>query len=122
MRRCAGTSVRSSTGRSARWSALRPGSWPVFVAVLLVDAGAGGGRVLRVLAVAVLAVPVRVGLGGLLVLAVAAPYWWFSHGALADACMDLMPLWALGTLGIWAAWEWMAGAGRRRVVGVVATG
>jgi alpha-1,2-mannosyltransferase len=69
-----------------------------------------------------LTTPVRVGLGGLLVLAVAGPYWWLSHGALADVLMDVLPLWAVGTLALWAGAERRPAAGTRRVVGVLSPG
>lgn len=47
--------------------------------------------------------PVRALLWGLVVLTIAAPYWWFSHGAAADAFDAALPLWTAATLVVWGA-------------------
>ena len=58
------------------------------------------------------AASVRLGLVGLLALAVAAPYWWFSSGVLADVLVDVLPLWALAVLALWCASALAARTGR----------
>lgn len=50
--------------------------------------------------------PVRTMLWVLLALSVTAPYWWFHGGAPAQLADDLMPLWALACLAVWAELEW----------------
>jgi alpha-1,2-mannosyltransferase len=47
--------------------------------------------------------PVRMMLWGLIALTMAAPYWWFSHGSLADACEAILPVWAAAALLMWTA-------------------
>ncbi len=46
--------------------------------------------------------PVRIMLWGLLALTVAAPYWWFSHGILADAAEAVLPAWTAAVLLVWS--------------------
>jgi len=46
--------------------------------------------------------PVRIMLWGLLALTVAAPYWWFSHGILADAAETVLPAWTAAVLLVWS--------------------
>jgi alpha-1,2-mannosyltransferase len=48
---------------------------------------------------------IRTLLWGLVALAVAAPYWWVSHGAGADVAEAIMPLWASATLLAWSVIE-----------------
>lgn len=43
--------------------------------------------------------PVRIMLWGLLALTIAAPYWWFSHGILAEAAL---PTWTAAVLLVWS--------------------
>ena len=81
--------------------------WVVLVPVVVARRGAAGPGP-----------AVRVALGGLLAVAVAAPYWWWSSGPGGDALQDLMPLWAVGVLGLWCAEALVPrrsgpGAGRR---------
>ena len=47
--------------------------------------------------------PVRMMLWGLIVLTIAAPYWWFSYGIPADACEAALPVWASAVLAVWSA-------------------
>jgi alpha-1,2-mannosyltransferase len=47
--------------------------------------------------------PVRMLFWGLIVLTVAAPYWWFSHGIPADVFDAVLPLWASAILVVWGA-------------------
>jgi alpha-1,2-mannosyltransferase len=47
--------------------------------------------------------PVRVLFWGLIVLTIAAPYWWFSHGISADVFDAVLPLWAAAILFVWGA-------------------
>jgi hypothetical protein len=46
--------------------------------------------------------PVRIMLRGLLALTIVAPYWWFSHGILADAAEAVLPTWTGAVLLIWS--------------------
>jgi alpha-1,2-mannosyltransferase len=46
--------------------------------------------------------PVRIMLWGLLALTIAAPYWWFSHGILADAAEAALPTWTAALLLVWS--------------------
>jgi hypothetical protein len=46
--------------------------------------------------------PVRIMLWGLLALTIAAPYWWFSHGILADAAEAALPAWTAAVLLVWS--------------------
>jgi len=52
--------------------------------------------------------PVRVMLWGLIVLTIAAPYWWFSSGIPADACEAVLPVWASAVLLAWSTAAFMA--------------
>lgn len=54
---------------------------------------------------------VRPLLWGLIALAAAAPYWWFSHGILADAAAAILPLWAAAVLAALATVEFLAWRG-----------
>jgi alpha-1,2-mannosyltransferase len=47
--------------------------------------------------------PVRMLFWGLIVLTIAAPYWWFSHGIPADVLDAVLPLWAAAILVVWGA-------------------
>ena len=47
--------------------------------------------------------PVRTMFWGLIVLTVAAPYWWFGHGIPADVFAAVLPLWAAAVLVVWGA-------------------
>ena len=47
----------------------------------------------------------QVPLWGFVPLAVLAPYWWFSNGALSDLCTMILPLWAASSLVAWSAPE-----------------
>jgi alpha-1,2-mannosyltransferase len=56
--------------------------------------------------------PVRVLLWGVVVLAVAAPYWWVDSGPVADGFQALVPVWTFATLVVWSVAEHRAaGAG-----------
>jgi alpha-1,2-mannosyltransferase len=46
--------------------------------------------------------PVRIMLWGLLALTIAAPYWWFSHGILADVAEAALPAWTAALLLVWS--------------------
>jgi alpha-1,2-mannosyltransferase len=46
---------------------------------------------------------VRMMFWGLIVLTIAAPYWWFSHGIPADVLAAVLPLWAAAILVVWGA-------------------
>jgi alpha-1,2-mannosyltransferase len=46
---------------------------------------------------------VRIMFWGLIVLTIAAPYWWFSHGIPADVLAAVLPLWAAAILVVWGA-------------------
>lgn len=45
---------------------------------------------------------VRVMLWGLIVLTIAAPYWWFSHGVPSDICEAVLPVWTSAVLLVWS--------------------
>jgi len=45
---------------------------------------------------------VRVMLWGLIVLTVAAPYWWFSHGIPAHVAEAVLPVWTSAVLLVWS--------------------
>jgi alpha-1,2-mannosyltransferase len=47
--------------------------------------------------------PVQMLLWGLIVLTIAAPYWWFSRGITADAFDAIVPLWTSAVLVVWGA-------------------
>jgi len=47
--------------------------------------------------------PVRIMLWGLIVLTIAAPYWWFSDGIPADAGEAVLPVSASAVLAVWSA-------------------
>jgi alpha-1,2-mannosyltransferase len=55
--------------------------------------------------------PVRMLFWGLIVLAIAAPYWWFSHGIPADVLDAVLPLWACAILVVWGAIGLRTGSG-----------
>ena len=75
-----------------------PVSWSHhWIWVLLVPASTAGHRG------AGIPQPVRVMLWGLIVLTIAAPYWWFSPGIPADACEAVLPAWAAAVLAVWGA-------------------
>ena len=46
---------------------------------------------------------VRIMLWGLIVLTIAAPYWWFSRGIPADVFEAVLPLWTSAVLVVWSA-------------------
>lgn len=45
---------------------------------------------------------VRVMLWGLIVLTIAAPYWWFSHGLPSDISEAVLPVWTSVVLLVWS--------------------
>ena len=62
--------------------------------------------------------PVRVMLWGLLVLTTVTPYWWFSHGVLADASEAVLPVWTAALLLVWSMTaSWSAHSHLRRAPG-----
>ncbi|MGD0881357.1 MAG: glycosyltransferase 87 family protein [Acidimicrobiales bacterium] len=50
---------------------------------------------------------VRRMLWGIVVLTIAAPYWWISTGALADALEAALPVWTLAALLVWCRVEYL---------------
>jgi alpha-1,2-mannosyltransferase len=48
---------------------------------------------------------------GLIVLTIAAPYWWFSHGIPSDVLDAVLPLWASAILVVWGAIGFMSRQG-----------
>jgi alpha-1,2-mannosyltransferase len=55
--------------------------------------------------------PVRIMLWGLIILTIAAPYWWFSRGIPADIFEAVLPLWTSAVLVVWGATEFVAWRG-----------
>jgi alpha-1,2-mannosyltransferase len=56
--------------------------------------------------------PVRAMLWGLVALAIAAPYWWFSHGVAADIGAAVLPAWTAAALLVWSVSEFVAWRGK----------
>lgn len=46
---------------------------------------------------------IRILLWALVILTIAAPYWWFKNNAAADICNAMLPLCAFSILAVWAA-------------------
>ena len=57
---------------------------------------------------------VRIMLWGIVAIAVAAPYWWVSSGAGADALEAVLPLWTFLTLVVWCRAEFVRSPGHDR--------
>jgi alpha-1,2-mannosyltransferase len=62
--------------------------------------------------------PVRMLLCGLVVLTIAAPYWWFSRGIAADVLDALLPLWTSVVLAVWGVIEFASWQRNRELVPV----
>jgi alpha-1,2-mannosyltransferase len=56
---------------------------------------------------------VQVLLWGLIVLTIAAPYWWFGRGIQADVFDAVLPLWTSVVLVVWGAIEFVTWPGHR---------
>jgi alpha-1,2-mannosyltransferase len=57
---------------------------------------------------------VRIMLWGIVAIAVAAPYWWVSSGAGADALEAILPLWTFATLLVWCGAEYLGWGSREQ--------
>ncbi|MGA2835300.1 MAG: glycosyltransferase 87 family protein [Acidimicrobiales bacterium] len=51
---------------------------------------------------------VRGMLWGIVALTIAAPYWWFSTGGIADALEAVLPVWTVAALLVWCGTEYVA--------------